>query len=181
MKIKKVLFQENAREKIRAGVDQVAQAVKITLGPRGRTVLLENDFGQTQVVNSGVIVAKSIVLEDEFENMGAQLLKEVAARTSEMAGDGTTTATVLAQSMVHEGLKYLSGGMSPMELRRGIDMAIAALVKELANLAKPCVQSQEVRHVATISANNDRSIGSLIADAIDKVGLEGAISIEDGS
>lgn len=181
MKIKKVLFQENAREKIRAGVDQVAQAVKITLGPRGRTVLLENDFGQTQVVNSGVIVAKSIVLEDEFENMGAQLLKEVATRTSEMAGDGTTTATVLAQSMVHEGLKYLSGGMNPMDLRRGIDMAIAALVKELANLAKPCVQSQEVRHVATISANNDRSIGSLIADAIDKVGPEGAISIEDGS
>jgi chaperonin GroEL len=179
--IKKIIFGQEAREKIRDGVDIVASAVRVTLGPRGRTVLLENEFGQTQVVNSGVIVAKSIVLEDEFENMGAQLLKEVSSKTSEAAGDGTTTATVLAHSMVHEGLKYLSGDMNPMDLRRGIDRSIQILVDELTKLAKPCTSSLEIKHVATISANNDQSIGGLIADAIDKVGLDGAISIEDGS
>ena len=126
--IKKIIFGQEAREKIRDGVDIVASAVRVTLGPRGRTVLLENEFGQTQVVNSGVIVAKSIVLEDEFENMGAQLLKEVSSKTSEAAGDGTTTATVLAHSMVHEGLKYLSGDMNPMDLRRGIDAQFKRLL-----------------------------------------------------
>ena len=179
--VKKIIFHQGAREKIRDGINIVASAVKVTLGPRGRTVLLENEFGQTQIVNSGVIVAKAIVLEDEFENMGAQLLKEVSAKTSETAGDGTTTATVLAHSMVHEGLKYLSGDMNPMDLRRGIDKTIQILISELAKLSKPCISSMEIKHVATISANNDSSIGALIADAIDKVGLDGAISIEDGS
>jgi len=153
----------------------------VTLGPRGRTVILERDFGPPQIVNSGVLVAKSIELEDRFENMGAQLLREVAARTSEMAGDGTTTATVLAHGMIQEGLRYLAGGMNPMDLKRGIEHAIDAVVAELKEMAKPCATSQEIAHVAAISANNDRSIGDLLASAIDKVGREGAISIEDGS
>jgi chaperonin GroEL len=162
-------------------VDTLAGAVKVTLGPRGRTVILQRDFGAPQIVNSGVLVAKSIELPDAFENMGAQLLREVAARTSEMAGDGTTTATVLAHAMVHEGLRYLAGGMNPMDLKRGMEQAIEAVVAELKRIARPCATSQEIAHVASISANNDRSIGELLAQAIDKVGREGAISIEDGS
>ena len=155
--------------------------MKVTLGPRGRTVILEREFGSPQIVNSGVLVAKSIELEDRFENMGAQLMREVAARTSEMAGDGTTTATVLAHAMIHEGLRYLAGGMNPMDLKRGIERAVSAVVEELKRVAKPCGTGQEIAHVAAISANNDRSIGDLLAAAIDKVGREGAISIEDGS
>jgi chaperonin GroEL len=178
---KKLLFNDAAREKIRSGVDALADAVKVTLGPRGRTVILEREFGSPQIVNSGVLVAKSIELEDRFENMGAQLLREVAARTSEMAGDGTTTATVLAHGMIQEGLRYLAGGMNPMDLKRGIELAIDTVVAELKTMAKPCATSQEIAHVAAISANNDRSIGELLASAIDKVGREGAISIEDGS
>ena len=178
---KELVFHDAARDKIRKGVDTLAQAVKVTLGPRGRTVILERDFGPPQIVNSGVLVAKSIELEDRFENMGAQLLREVAARTSEMAGDGTTTATVLGHSMIQEGLRYLAGGMNPMDLKRGIELAIEAVVAELKRMAKPCSTSQEIAHVAAISANNDRSIGELLADAINKVGREGAISIEDGS
>jgi chaperonin GroEL len=181
MKPKQLIFRDDARDKIRRGVDALAEAVKVTLGPRGRTVILEQDYGPPQIVNSGVLVAKSIELEDRFENMGAQLLREVAARTSEMAGDGTTTATVLAHGMIQEGMRYLAGGMNPMDLRRGIDLAIDALVAELKKMAKPCTTSQEIAHVAAISANNDRSIGDLLAGAIDKVGREGAISIEDGS
>jgi chaperonin GroEL len=181
MAAKQLLFREDARDKIRRGVDALADAVKVTLGPRGRTVILDREFGPPQIVNSGVIVAKSIELEDRFENMGAQLLREVAARTSEMAGDGTTTATVLAHSMIQEGLKYLAAGMNPMDLKRGIDQAIEAVVSELKTLAQPCATSQEIAHVATISANNDRSIGELVARAMDKVGREGAVSIEDGS
>jgi len=181
MKSKQLIFHDEARDKIRRGVDALAQAVKVTLGPRGRTVILERDFGTPQIVNSGVLVAKAIELEDRFENMGAQLLREVAARTSEMAGDGTTTATVLAHGMIGEGLRYLAGGMNPMDLKRGIELAIDAVVAELKNMAKPCTSSQEITHVAAISANNDRSIGELLASAIDKVGREGAISIEDGS
>jgi chaperonin GroEL len=181
MPTKELVFHDAARDKIRKGVDTLAQAVKVTLGPRGRTVILERDFGPPQIVNSGVLVAKSIELEDRFENMGAQLLREVAARTSEMAGDGTTTATVLGHSMIQEGLRYLAGGMNPMDLKRGIELAIAAVVAELKRMAKPCSTSQEIAHVAAISANNDRSIGELLADAINKVGREGAISIEDGS
>lgn len=181
MKSKQLIFRDDARDKIRRGVDALAEAVKVTLGPRGRTVILEREYGPPQIVNSGVLVAKSIELEDRFENMGAQLLREVAARTSEMAGDGTTTATVLAHGMIQEGLRYLAGGMNPMDLRRGIELAIEVLVAELKKMAKPCTTSQEIAHVAAISANNDRSIGELLASAIDKVGREGAISIEDGS
>jgi len=181
MSPKQLIFHDAARDKIRRGVDALAEAVKVTLGPRGRTVILERDFGPPQIVNSGVLVAKSIELEDRFENMGAQLLREVAARTSEMAGDGTTTATVLAHGMIQEGLRYLAGGMNPMDLKRGIELAIEVVVAEIKTMAKPCATSQEIAHVAAISANNDRSIGDLLASAIDKVGREGAISIDDGS
>jgi chaperonin GroEL len=181
MKAKHLMFHDEARDKIRRGVDALAEAVKVTMGPRGRTVILEREWGSPQIVNSGVLVAKAIDLEDPFENMGAQLLREVAVRTSEMAGDGTTTATVLAHGMVHEGLRYLAGGMNPMDLKRGIERAIEAVVAELQRMAQTCAHSQDIAHVATISANNDRSIGELVASAIDKVGREGAISIEDGS
>ena len=181
MAAKQLLYREEARERIRRGMDALAEAVRVTLGPRGRTVILERDFGPPQIVNSGVVVAKAVELEDRFENMGAQLLREVAARTSEMAGDGTTTATVLAHGMVTEGLKYLAGGMNPMDLKRGIEQAIEVVVQELKALAQPCTGAQEMAHVAAISANNDASIGQLIADAMDKVGREGAVSIEDGS
>ena len=181
MKAKHLMFHDEARDKIRRGVDALAEAVKVTMGPRGRTVILERAWGSPQIVNSGVLVAKAIDLEDPFENMGAQLLREVAVRTSEMAGDGTTTATVLAHGMVHEGLRYLAGGMNPMDLKRGIERAIEAVVAELQRMAQTCAHSQDIAHVATISANNDRSIGELVASAIDKVGREGAISIEDGS
>jgi chaperonin GroEL len=181
MAAKQLFFGQDARERIRRGVDALADAVKVTLGPRGRTVVLDREFGPPQIVNSGVIVAKSIELEDRFENMGAPLLREVAARTSEMAGDGTTTATVLAHGMIREGLKYLAAGMNPMDLKRGIDAAIETVVSELKELAQPCATSQEIAHVAAISANNDRSIGDLVARAMDKVGREGAVSIEDGS
>ncbi|MCW5657210.1 MAG: chaperonin GroEL [Burkholderiaceae bacterium] len=181
MAAKQLIFHDAARERIRHGVDALAEAVKVTLGPRGRTVILERDFGSPQIVNSGVLVAKAVELEDRFENMGAQLMREVAARTSEMAGDGTTTATVLAHAMIHEGLRYLAGGMNPMDLKRGMERAVIAVVDELKRVAKPCTTAQEIAHVAAISANNDRSIGDLLAAAIEKVGREGAISIEDGS
>ena len=181
MAAKQLLFGQDARDKIRRGVDALADAVKVTLGPRGRTVILDRDFGPPQIVNSGVVVAKSIELEDRFENMGAQLLREVASRTSEMAGDGTTTAVVLAHGMIQEGLKYLAAGMNPMDLKRGIETAIETVVAELKKMAQPCATSQEIAHVAAISANNDRSIGDLVASAMDKVGREGAVSIEDGS
>lgn len=181
MTAKKLLFREDARDKIRRGVDSLADAVKVTLGPRGRTVIIDSEYGAPQIVNSGVVVARSIELEDRFENMGAQLLREVAARTSEMAGDGTTTATVLAHAMIQEGLKYLAAGMNPMDLKRGIDLAVETVVGELKAISQPSTTSQEIAHVAAISANNDRSIGDLIARAMDKVGREGAVSIEDGS
>ncbi|MCV2368688.1 chaperonin GroEL [Roseateles oligotrophus] len=181
MTAKQLLFRDEARDKIRRGVDALADAVKVTLGPRGRTVILEREFGPPQIVNSGVVVARAIELEDPFENMGAQLLREVAARTSEMAGDGTTTATVLAHAMIQEGLKYLAAGMNPMDLKRGIDLAVDLLVKEIKRIAQPLTSAQEIAHVASISANNDRAIGELLAAAMEKVGREGAISIEDGS
>jgi chaperonin GroEL len=181
MSAKQLLYGDEARERIRRGIDALTDAVKVTLGPRGRTVILEREFGAPQIVNSGVVVAKAVELEDRFENMGAQLLREVAARTSEMAGDGTTTATVLAHAMISEGLKYVAAGMNPMELKRGIELAVEAVVAELKTIAQPCITSQEIAHVAAISANNDRSIGDLIARAMDKVGREGAVTIEDGS
>ena len=181
MTSKQLLFHDQARERMWRGVDALADAVGVTLGPRGRTVIIEREFGGPQIVNSGVLVAKAIELEDRFENLGAQLLREVASRTSEMAGDGTTTATVLAHAMIQEGLCYLAGGMNPMDLKRGIEEGIGAVVAELGRVARPCADSQEIAHVASISANNDHSIGELLARAIDKVGREGAISIEDGS
>ncbi len=181
MTSKQLLFHDQARERMWRGVDALADAVGVTLGPRGRTVIIEREFGGPQIVNSGVLVAKAIELEDRFENLGAQLLREVASRTSEMAGDGTTTATVLAHAMIQEGLRYLAGGMNPMDLKRGIEEGIGAVVAELGRVARPCADSQEIAHVASISANNDHSIGELLARAIDKVGREGAISIEDGS
>lgn len=181
MSAKQILFQEDARVRIRRGVDILADAVKVTLGPRGRTVILDREFGSPQIVNSGVVVARAIELEDRFENMGARLLREVAARTSEMAGDGTTTATVLAHGLIQEGLKFLAAGMNPMELRRGIERGIEVVVDRLRAMAQPCSGPQDVTHVASISANNDRSIGELVARAMDKVGRDGAITIEDGS
>jgi chaperonin GroEL len=181
MATRRLVFEEAARERILVGVQTLAHAVQVTLGPRGRTVILERDFGAPQVVNSGVLVAKAVELEDPFENMGAQLLREVAARTSEKAGDGTTTATVLAHAMIREGVRYLAGGMNPMDLRRGMEQAIEAVVAELARMARPCADSRAIANVASISANNDRSVGELLAQAIDKVGRDGAVSIEDGS
>ncbi len=181
MSPKQLAFHDDARLRIRHGIDTLAEAVKVTLGPRGRTVILERDYGPPQIVNSGVLVAKSIELEDPFENIGAQLLREVAVRTSDMAGDGTTTATVLGHMMIQEGLRYLAGGMNPMDLKRGIDKAIQWVVEELKRMAQPCATSQDIAHVASISANNDPSIGELLAQAIEQVGREGAISIEDGS
>ena len=181
MTAKQLLFRDEARDRIRRGVDALAEAVKVTLGPRGRTVILDRDYGPPQIVNSGVVVAKAMELENRFENMGAQLLREVASRTSEMAGDGTTTATVLAHAMIQQGLRYLAGGMNPMDLKRGMEQAIEAVVTELRRVARPCATSTEIAHVASISANNDRSIGDLLARAIDNVGREGAITIEDGS
>jgi chaperonin GroEL len=181
MSAKQLMFRDEARDKIRRGVDALADAVKVTLGPRGRTVVLERDYGPPQIVNSGVLVARAIELEDRFENMGAQMLREVASRTSEKAGDGTTTAVVLAHAMIQEGMRYLAGGMNPMDLKRGMEQGVDAVVAEIKQLARPCATSQEVAHVASISANNDHSIGDLLARAIDQVGREGAISIEDGS
>jgi chaperonin GroEL len=181
MPAKQLLFHDDARERIHRGASLLAQAVRVTLGPRGRTVILQREFGAPQIVNSGVMVARAVELEDPFENMGAQLLREVAARTSEQAGDGTTTATVLAHAMIEEGQRYLAGGMNPVQVKRGIDRAVLAVVAELGRLARPCTTSQEIAHVASISANNDISVGDLLAQAIDKVGRAGAVTIEDGS
>lgn len=181
MAAKELLFRDEARARMLRGVELLAEAVKVTLGPRGRTVILDRDFGPPQIVNSGVLVARSVELADRFENMGAQMLREVASRTSEKAGDGTTTATVLAHAMIQEGLRYLAGGMNPLDLKRGMEQGVEAVVAELQRMARPCASAQEVAHVATISANNDRSIGELLSRAIDRVGREGAVTIEDGS
>ncbi|HEU0202957.1 MAG TPA: chaperonin GroEL [Burkholderiaceae bacterium] len=181
MTAKMFLFGEEARAKVLQGMNTLADAVRVTLGPRGRTVLLQREFGGPSIVNSGVIVAKSVELADPFENMGAQMLREVAARTSEMAGDGTSTATVLAQAIVREGMKFVAAGMNPMDLRRGIEQGAQIVVEQLKALAKPCGTGQEIAHVASISGNNDMSIGTLIAQAMEKVGRNGAITVEDGS
>jgi chaperonin GroEL len=178
---KSVIFHDDARNRVLAGVNTLANAVKVTLGPRGRNVIIERGFGAPQVANSGVIVAKEIVVDDPFENMGAQMVREVASRTSDVAGDGTTTATTLAQAMVFEGMKHVTAGMNPMDIKRGIDLAVKALVDEIKRSAQPCATSKEIAQVAAISANNDMSIGSLIAEAMDKVGKDGAVTVEDGS
>ncbi|HEY3136670.1 MAG TPA: chaperonin GroEL [Blastocatellia bacterium] len=180
MAAKEVGFRENARARMMAGVNILTDAVKVTLGPKGRNVVLERSFGAPTVTKDGVSVAKEIELKDRFENMGAQMLKEVASKTSDVAGDGTTTATVLAQSIVHEGMKFVAAGMNPMDLKRGIDKAVAATVEELKKLSKPCTTSKEIAQVGAISANLDTDIGDLIAQAMDKVGKEGVITVEDG-
>ncbi len=180
MAAKQVLFGDDARVRIVRGVNILANAVKTTLGPKGRNVVLERSFGAPTVTKDGVSVAKEIELKDKFENIGAQLVKEVASKTSDNAGDGTTTATVLAQSIVVEGLKYVAAGINPMDLKRGIDKAVAAAVDELKKLSKPCTTTKEIAQVGSISANSDLSIGQIIADAMDKVGKEGVITVEDG-
>jgi len=180
MAAKQVQFGDDARARIVRGVNVLANAVKTTLGPKGRNVVLERSFGAPTVTKDGVSVAKEIELKDKFENMGAQLVKEVASKTSDNAGDGTTTATVLAQSIVVEGMKYVAAGINPMDLKRGIDKAVTAGVEELRKLSKPCTTSKEIAQVGSISANSDSTIGQLIADAMDKVGKEGVITVEDG-
>jgi chaperonin GroEL len=180
MAAKDVRFGENVRNRMVSGVNVLANAVKITLGPKGRNVVLERSFGAPTITKDGVSVAKEIELKDKFENMGAQMVKEVASKTSDVAGDGTTTATVLAQSIIAEGMKYVAAGMNPMDLKRGIDKAVIAVVEELKKISKPCTTSKEIAQVGAISANADESIGKTIAEAMDKVGKEGVITVEDG-
>jgi chaperonin GroEL len=181
MAAKDVKFHDSARHRIVAGVNVLADAVKVTLGPKGRNVVLERSFGAPTITKDGVSVAKEIELKDKFENMGAQMVKEVASKTSDVAGDGTTTATVLAQAIVQEGMKYVAAGMNPMDLKRGIDKAVEGIVGELKKQSRPCTTSKEIAQVGSISANSDEQIGKIIADAMDKVGKEGVITVEDGS
>src|SRR5574344_1492053 len=181
MAAKQVYFGDDARTRIVRGVNVLANAVKTTLGPKGRNVVLERSFGAPTVTKDGVSVAKEIELKDKFENIGAQLVKEVASKTSDNAGDGTTTATVLAQAVVQEGMKYVAAGMNPMDLKRGIDKAVIAIVEELKKIAKPCATTKEIAQVGSISANSDTVIGEKIAAAMEKVGKEGVITVEDGS
>lgn len=179
MAAKDIIYGANTRDKILAGVNKLANAVKVTLGPKGRNVILERSFGSPLITKDGVTVAKEIELEDKFENMGAQMVREVASKTSDVAGDGTTTATVLAQAIFQEGVKLVAAGINPMAIKRGIDKAVEEVVKELEKLSQPCRTRQEIAQVATISANNDETIGNLIADAMDKVGKEGVITVEE--
>ncbi|MFO7704560.1 MAG: chaperonin GroEL, partial [Halopseudomonas sp.] len=181
MAAKEVKFGISGRNKMLAGVNVLADAVKATLGPKGRNVLIERSYGAPIITKDGVTVAKEIELKDKFENMGAQLVKDVASRANDDAGDGTTTATVLAQAIVTEGLKSVAAGMNPMDLKRGIDKATTAIVAELKTLAKPCADSKAIAQVGTISANSDESIGNIIAEAMDRVGKEGVITVEEGS
>jgi chaperonin GroEL len=180
MAAKDVIFGADARHRMVEGVNILANAVKVTLGPKGRNVVLERSFGAPTVTKDGVSVAKEIELKDKLQNMGAQMVKEVASKTSDAAGDGTTTATVLAQSIVREGMKYVAAGMNPMDLKRGIDKAVGGLVEELKKISKPTTTSKEISQVGSISANSDESIGTIIANAMDKVGKEGVITVEDG-
>ena len=181
MAAKDVKFGNDARVKMLKGVNILADAVKVTLGPKGRNVVLDKSFGAPTITKDGVSVAREIELEDKFENMGAQMVKEVASKANDAAGDGTTTATVLAQAIVNEGLKAVAAGMNPMDLKRGIDKAVTAVVAELKSLSKPCETSKEIEQVGTISANSDSIVGQLIAQAMEKVGKEGVITVEDGT
>ncbi|MEE3235782.1 MAG: chaperonin GroEL [Pseudomonadota bacterium] len=181
MAAKEVRFSDDARQKMFAGVNVLANAVKVTLGPKGRNVVIDKSFGAPTVTKDGVSVAKEIELEDKFENMGAQMLKEVASQTSDVAGDGTTTATVLAQAVLREGLKSVAAGMNPMDLKRGIDQATVAMVEELKKLSKPCEDNTAIAQVGSISANSDTEIGEIISDSMGKVGKEGVITVEEGS
>ncbi len=180
MSAKQVLFGDEARVKMVRGINTLANAVKVTLGPKGRNVVLERAFGGPTVTKDGVSVAKEIELKDKFENMGATMVREVASKTSDHAGDGTTTATVLAQAIVDEGMKFVAAGMNPMDLKRGIDKAVAAAIEELKKLSKPTTTNKEIAQVGAISANSDEEIGNIIAEAMDKVGKEGVITVEDG-
>ncbi|MGH8162770.1 MAG: chaperonin GroEL [Rhodanobacteraceae bacterium] len=181
MAAKEIRFSEDARARMLRGVNTLANAVKATLGPKGRNVVLEKSFGAPTITKDGVSVAKEIELADKFENMGAQMVKEVASKTSDVAGDGTTTATVLAQAMIREGMKAVAAGMNPMDLKRGIDKAVVAAVDQLKKISKPSADSKSIAQVGTISANGDEVIGKLISEAMDKVGKEGVITVEDGS
>ncbi len=181
MSAKEVKFSDDARQRMLQGVNILANAVKVTLGPKGRNVVLEKSFGAPTITKDGVSVAKEIELADKFENMGAQMVKEVSSQTPDVAGDGTTTATVLAQCMVREGLKAVAAGMNPMDLKRGIDKAVVAAVAHLKDLSKPCADTKAIAQVGTISANSDENIGKIIADAMEKVGKEGVITVEEGS
>ena len=180
MAAKDVQFGNEVRQKMVNGVNTLANAVRVTLGPKGRNVVLDRSFGGPHITKDGVTVAKEIELKDKFENMGAQMVKEVASKTNDVAGDGTTTATVLAQAIVAEGMKYVTAGMNPTDLKRGIDKAVAALVGELKNIAKSCDTSKEIAQVGSISANSDEQVGAIIAEAMEKVGKEGVITVEDG-
>ena len=180
MAAKEVQFGNEVRQKMVKGVNVLADAVKVTLGPKGRNVVLDRAFGGPHITKDGVSVAKEIELKDKFENMGAQMVKEVASKTSEVAGDGTTTATVLAQAIVAEGMKYVTAGMNPMDLKRGIDKAVTALVAELKNISQPCNTTDQIAQVGSISANSDEDVGKIIAEAMEKVGKEGVITVEDG-
>ena len=181
MTAKEVKFGDAARQSMLAGVNIIADAVKVTLGPKGRNVVLDKSFGAPTVTKDGVSVAKEIELKDKFENMGAQMVKEVASQTSDVAGDGTTTATVLAQSILNEGLKSVAAGMNPMDLKRGIDKAVAAAVKQIEDASVPCTDTQSIAQVGSVSANNDSSVGDILAEAMDKVGKEGVITVEEGT
>ena len=181
MAAKEVKFGEEARQRMKRGVDLLANAVKATLGPKGRNVVLDKSFGAPTVTKDGVSVAKEIELKDKYENMGAQMVKEVASQTSDIAGDGTTTATVLAQAIVREGMKSVAAGMNPMDLKRGIDKAVVATVEKLKEISKPCSDNKEIAQVGTISANSDSLVGDIIAEAMDKVGKEGVITVEEGN
>jgi len=181
MTAKEVKFSDDARQRMLQGVNVLANAVKVTLGPKGRNVVLEKSFGAPTITKDGVSVAKEIELTDKFENMGAQMVKEVSSQTSDVAGDGTTTATVLAQAMVREGLKAVAAGMNPMDLKRGIDKAVYSAVDYLAGMSKPCADTKAIAQVGTISANADENIGNIIAEAMEKVGKEGVITVEEGS
>ena len=180
MTAKQVTFGDSSRAKLVEGVNILANAVKVTLGPKGRNVVIQKSFGSPVITKDGVTVAKEIELEDKLQNMGAQMVKEVASKTADKAGDGTTTATVLAQSIVREGMKFVTAGMNPMDLKRGIDKAVAAAVAELDIISKPCSTNKEITQVASLSANSDETIGQLIASAMDKVGKDGVITVEDG-
>ena len=180
MSAKQVLFGDDARVRMVRGINILANAVKVTLGPKGRNVVLDRNFGAPLVTKDGVTVAREIELKDKFENMGAQMVREVASKTNDNAGDGTTTATVLAQAIVAEGMKFVAAGMNPMDLKRGIDKAVDCAIAELKKISKPVTTTKEIAQVGSISANSDHEIGEIIAEAMDKVGKEGVITVEDG-
>jgi len=179
MAAKEIRYHQDARAKMLAGVNGLANAVRVTLGPKGRNVIIEKSWGSPTVTKDGVTVAKEIEFEDKFENMGAQMVKEVASKTSDNAGDGTTTATVLAQAIFREGSKLVAAGVNPMELKRGIDKAVAAISEELKKVSKPTRNSEEIAQVGTVSANGDATIGKMLAEAMEKVGKEGVITVEE--